>query len=661
MADEDSAVDAQSLSTLDSDDPRHPSQQLGADSRTIRTSAPKFKIGYGTVMGLIANRMIGMFLKLTSYLQAPAKLAGSGIFVNAGLILKLTNSTGVTLLLWLAGVAYAIAGITVYIEYGLSVPRRKINGSKIAIPRSGGDLNYLSYVYRFVAYAKDTVMLVPTIYGVCFVVFGTMAGNAMNCAIQLLRASQPDINIVESNSTVRGIAIAISILACSVHTSSRRGGLLLNNAFALVKIGMLLLIIIATIAYHAGGFKAMVRTHDGSLFSNIPTRSETLDRNFNPQKSFSGASGNAYAYASAFLHVIFTFSGFDQVNYVLGEVKNPRRTFPIGLNLAVAGISFLYLAVNICYWTVVPSYMFDDSDQRLVNHDKSIAEAFFVLTFGSLSDDPQRLGGRIACTFTGLSAMGNVIVMTYTATRVKQEIAKEGILPFPKFFASNYDLSIGRLMRWISGPKRSGRSGLLRAGNFQEKTPVGATVLHLLTCVLLVFGTWTLEPLQAYQLLTGTASYLITAFFGALLSLGLLYLRLRSSLNWKEKAPRLSTGVSVIAATIYLVLNLFPVALKWYPLHGQGPEELKWFLVPTLAWIMLAIGALWWFAFFSFQRRKDRRTNTVLSIEKRPEYKEEPRGSGQLVQTHETTFISREARDFVDKKLRGPGLGDHRA
>ena len=246
--------------------------------------------------------------------------------------------------------------------------------------------------------------------------------------------------------------------------------------------------------------------------------------------------------------------------------------------------------------------------------------------------------------------------MTYTATRVKQEIAKEGILPFPKFFASNYDLSIGRFIKWATGSSMFAGNKWLAAENFQEKTPVGATILHLLTCMGLIFGTWSLPPDQAYSLLVGTSSYLMTAFFGILLSIGILYLRLRSSLGWNEKSPRVSPTASVAAAAIFLVLNLFPVVAKWIKPPVQRAGTLKWYLVPILSWCILGFGALWWLSVFTFQRRKDKRTQTVLTIEKRPEYVEEPVGSGQLVQTHETTFISREGRGFVKADLEALGL-----
>jgi hypothetical protein len=56
-----------------------------------------------------------------------------------------TRSTGATLVLWLIGILYAGCGVIMYIEYGLSVPRRSIDGGDSkALPRSGGDLNYVS-------------------------------------------------------------------------------------------------------------------------------------------------------------------------------------------------------------------------------------------------------------------------------------------------------------------------------------------------------------------------------------------------------------------------------------------------------------------------------------------------------------------------------------
>jgi hypothetical protein len=55
-----------------------------------------------------------------------------------------TQSVGVTLLFWLAGAVYTVAGAHLNIEFGLSTPRHKFQGEDQGIPRSGGTLNYVS-------------------------------------------------------------------------------------------------------------------------------------------------------------------------------------------------------------------------------------------------------------------------------------------------------------------------------------------------------------------------------------------------------------------------------------------------------------------------------------------------------------------------------------
>jgi len=55
-----------------------------------------------------------------------------------------TNSTGITLIFWFIGIIYCMCGVYVYIEYGLNIPRYVINSVEQSVPRSGGDINYVS-------------------------------------------------------------------------------------------------------------------------------------------------------------------------------------------------------------------------------------------------------------------------------------------------------------------------------------------------------------------------------------------------------------------------------------------------------------------------------------------------------------------------------------
>jgi amino acid transporter len=487
------------------------------------------------------------------------------------------------------------------------------------------------------------------VYGIAFIFFGTMVGNAINCGIQLSSAAHPERERPD-NAQVRGIAVTIAMAALFIHALSRRGGLALNNLFAVVKLGMLLVIIGTTVAYSAGSIGPSPELQNTpwaqqTLFDHLQiSRNTTLLENLALPYSFSHATHEPHSYSDAFLDVIYTFSGFEQANYVLGEISRPHRKFPIALGLSASIVSVLYVAVNVCYWAVVPQYIAAKPNQN-------IAEAFFTITLGSLRPDDPYFGKRIACAFIAVSALGNVIVMSYTATRVKQEIAKEGFLPFPQFLASNYDISIGRLLTWMQGKsilplRRLFGTGWFAPANFLEQTPVGASILHIVTCYILIAATSGMQVTDAYSLTTGTAAYLINGVFGFFLALGILWLRLFRGRQWKQKSTAVRPSVSIAAATVYLVFNAWPVIANWIPSHQRS--TLKWYLIPLVSWIVLACGVLWYQGFLMLVRRRDKKEGTVLVIRKEPYVTEDPPYSGIYVQEHEMSIIERRPKDEAD-------------
>ncbi|EXJ54526.1 hypothetical protein A1O7_09866 [Cladophialophora yegresii CBS 114405] len=620
------------------------------DPNRIVTRAPqnRFKLGYLAVMGLVINRMIG-----------------TGIFMTPARVVQGTGSTGATLMFWFAGVVYAFSGVHVYIEYGLNVPRRTIETTERGVPRSGGDLNYLKYVYQKPTYRPDTLMFIASLFGISFIILGNMAGNAISFGVRVLEASNTEV----TNGAVRGIAVAVSVVAGFIHTFSRKGGILLSSVFALIKICMMLFIIVTAICYGQGTFPDIPD-------SNID-RDETLSQNLSPAHAFSQSSSSANGYAQAFLAIIFAFGGFEQPNYVLGEISRPHRTYPIAMAASVTIVCVLYMAVNVSYMVVVPK-------EIQLQQGASVAESFFQLTYGALSPD-DHTGARIFSAFLAISSLGNIIVMTYTAARVKQEIAKEGLLPWPRFFGQNKDLSFGRLLRWAQRNETISKlfGSILRLRwlapeHHSERTPVGALVLHLLTCIILLFATYGATPQTAYLLLTGIAAYVVNACFGSLLAAGILYLRFSKSRNWRQKTPNIHPWLSVGAATIYLIGNLFPIITYWVkpeqPLSSSADTvdtttsalpvsntvlpartALAWFVVPTVGWAVLGLAALWWLGACFVVRRIERRTHTEFTIQKEYDYDEDPLGSGAFVQVHETVYLSWKGKEILrDMTALGP-------
>ncbi|KKZ66724.1 hypothetical protein EMCG_07555 [[Emmonsia] crescens] len=612
----------------DSDSDRFRPDDFDNDPNAIVTNAPEepFRLGRLDVGCLVINRMIG-----------------TGIFSSVGLVVQGTRSIGVSLLFWFFGVIYCLAGVHLYIEYGLSIPRRHFEGVEQGIPRSGGDLNYLQYVYRKPRYRKGTVLLSVTTFGTVFIMFGNVAGNCVNFAVKALQASDVEV----TNGAVRGISVAVALFTCFIHTLSRRGGILLSNIFAMVKLSMLFLIVIAAIVAATGAF---------------PQTESVATENFDSKNSFHEASTQVNDYANAFLLIIFTFSGFEQPNYVLGEISRPRRNFPISMITAVSIVGTLYMAVNIAYMAIVPK-----ADQ--LNAQMNLAERFFELTFGTLNAG-NNTGQRIFNAFLAISSFGNIVVMTYTAARVKQEIAKEGILPFPKFFAKNRDFSFGRLLRWAHRRPTIARlfGRILKSPWFapehhSEKTPVGALMLHFTSCFVLIMSTYSVEPNDTYRLLSKVYTYAVHAFFGALLAVGILYLRLSSKEGWRKKAVGINPQLSVISAIIYLFGSLFPVIVSWVEPSGEfkrfSDTTIKWYLVPLLSWSAIAFGALWWLGFLAVAKRTEKRNGTVFTIQREPTFERDPPLDGPPIQVNETVYLAWVAKENLsDAQDSGSGQDD---
>lgn len=326
--------------------------------------------------------------------------------------------------------------------------------------------------------------------------------------------------------------------------------------------------------------------------------------------------------------------------------------------------------------------------QIQASSDTSVAEQFFNLTYGHYSLDASlchliaptkgaaNSGYRIFSAFVAISSLGNVIVMTYTAARVKQEIAKNGIVPFARFFAHNSDVSVGYVLKWLQRKTTWFRSVTrlrwLSPEEHMEKTPVGALFLHELSCILLICVTLHLSSQDAYTLLVSLATYVLSGVFGMLLGLGVLILRIRGppatspetqGLTWRQMTgPKINPTLSVVAAGYYAFCNAWTLVAYWVPPKEQALNtgHLAWFTVPTVSWSILGAGGLWFLGFFAYAKRKEKRMFKVFTVDRSFVF-ESATGSmdaeggkdGGLILAHETVYLAWQAKENMNKESQG--------
>jgi len=424
------------------------------------------------------------------------------------------------------------------------------------------------------------------IFGVSFLIFGNLAGNALQFGIYMQAVINPQC---QDNCLKRGpvIAWAISILTiCAViNIATRKFSIWLNNIFAVMKVALVVVMTFLGIAFgtiHGDGCKKIAWEHKGE----------------------GGQIGDVVL---ALFYAMYPYTGYEQPYYVLAEVRRPKTLFANGVMYAMGTILVLYPLINTSYLCMNPYT--GPQDER--NHHSTNAAIDF---FWNLSNINATGRGNTSepdlRTVQGISAMlalfifGNLIAQTYTASRVKQEIAKEGILPKSLFFAAGSDTLFAR---WFQS-KYAG-SG--------EQAPMAATALHWGFEVLLVLIVGLrMEPNEAYNFLTYIYTFVIVGILGFLTVAGLLYLKVDSWLSpapqypgerrrgrrWDEKRewwPWLDP-LPCVVAVLALGFLLFGAFAKPSRTEDDG---LSWWVKPVVGLCIPFLGVGWWLGLEVWQRK----------------------------------------------------------
>lgn len=241
--------------------------------------------------------------------------------MTPAIVLKSTGSVGASLLLWAFGAVVGMAALLVWLELGLSVPKFEVpdrdttdlhreNDTMLqSVPRNGGEKNYLEHIY------KSPKVRTTCMYGVIYVILGNLSGNAIAFGIYVMEAA----GIKGHDSAIRGLAIASLTFACLLHASWRRGGIVVNNTLALLKVLVLLAIIIMGFAASAGASFGHGAVHGKT--TNPTTHKATS--NFDIHSSFPGGRSDTAGYADSLLFVVYTYSGYEQPFYVGGRAELP--------------------------------------------------------------------------------------------------------------------------------------------------------------------------------------------------------------------------------------------------------------------------------------------------------------------------------------------------
>lgn len=282
------------------------------------------------------KQSLGLF---DSTMMVVGSMIGSGIFIVSADIARNVGSPFYLLLTWIVtGIITIIAALS----YGELAAM---------MPKAGGQYVYLKEAYN---------SMVGFLYGwTLFLVIqtGTIAAVAVAFAkftgVLIPDLSEKNILVSISGfqiSAAQLLAIASIIALTIINYRGIRNGKIMQLGFTITKIIAISgLIILGFIAASGTSFWS-------ANFSDMWSASTTVIDKNNVITSIHQISGFAIiaAIGVAMVGSVFSSDAWNNVTFIAGEIKNPKRNIPLSLFWGVLIVTVIYLLANIAYLTLLP-------------------------------------------------------------------------------------------------------------------------------------------------------------------------------------------------------------------------------------------------------------------------------------------------------------------
>ncbi len=245
-------------------------------------------------------------------------IIGSGIFLVPSEMMQAVGSARMVYLAWIVGGVLSFFGALTYAELGAMKPQA--GGEYVYVRDAYGPLAAFLYSWTWFLIAKPA--------SIATVTTGLVRILGSFSVFSFFRDPCLSWPLVVTYGQVVAIGAAVFVTALNYIGVRRAGDF--QFLFTLLKVAIILGIVAVGFSSTQGGW------------SNFATE-------------FTGAKGGIAGFFAALVAALWAYDGWNDLNMVAGEIRQPQRNIPLSLIWGVATVGVLYILVNAAVQYVLPA------------------------------------------------------------------------------------------------------------------------------------------------------------------------------------------------------------------------------------------------------------------------------------------------------------------
>ncbi|KAI6976108.1 amino acid transporter, partial [Hortaea werneckii] len=310
-------------------------------------------------------------------------IIGSGIFSSPASVTSNAGSPAASLIIWLISGLLAWTGAASYAELGGAIPLN--GGPQVYLAKIFGE--WAGFLFTWCA----VTVLKPGSAAIIAIIFGEYIVRAFGGTVGDEAGSGQWVH--------KGVAVLGLLVVTGLNCVSTKLGARTSDLFMFLKFVGLLAIT---------GLGIVVAVTRWSYDT------EGLATAWRHTNWFEGTSTSTSQWAVALYAGLWAFDGWDNTNYVVGEMKRPGKDLPRVIHTSLAMVIIAYLLANLAYVFVLPT--------DIINSSNTVAVAFGQTVLGPI-------GSLVLALVVSGSCFGALNATTFTAGRLIYSAGRENYIP----------------------------------------------------------------------------------------------------------------------------------------------------------------------------------------------------------------------------------------